>query len=180
MSLPPYIDPIPSPSNTLNKSLILLFLCDCRQVECCASLAAAVTRHLTEAGQARVAGREEWWKMHEAAMLALGSAQEVVSVCLAVLDLTVLQVLEAQTKGGAVQFDISGFLTSVVLADLNSPVHPFLLGRCLWVGSKYPAHLPHQAITAFLEGTVRGLQPDQPHPVRISAGSEQQYCQDQQ
>jgi len=133
---------------------LLMALCDEFEVECCASLAAAVTRHLTEAGQARAAGREEWWKMHEAAMLALGSAQEV---------------LEAQTKGGAVQFDISGFLTSVVLADLNSPVHPFLLGRCLWVGSKYPAHLPHQAITAFLEGTVRGLQSDQPHPVRISA-----------
>ena len=56
-----------------------------------------------------------------------------------------------------------------MLADLNSPVHPFLLGRCLWVASKFPAHLPHTAITSFLEGTVRGLQQDQPHPVRISA-----------
>ena len=52
------------------------------------------------------------------------------------------------------------------MADLNSPVPPFLLGRCLWVGSKFPAHLPHGAMPAFLEATVRGLQQDQPHPVR--------------
>ena len=57
----------------------------------------------------------------------------------------------------------------MVLSDLNSPVHPFLLGRCLWVASKFPSHLPATAITSFLEGTVRGLAEDQPHPVRISA-----------
>ena len=36
-------------------------------------------------------------------------------------------------------------------------VHPFLLGRCLWVASKFPAHLQQQTITSFLEGTVVGL-----------------------
>ena len=76
-------------------------------------------------------------------MLALGSAQEVI---------------ESQIKAGKVQFDIGSFLQNVVLADLNSPVHPFLLGRCIWVGSKFPSSLPPQAITSFLEGTVRGLQ----------------------
>ena len=70
--------------------------------------------------------------MHEAAMLTLGSAQDVV---------------ESQIKEGQVKFAIGGFNTGVVLADLNSPVHPFLLSRCLWVGSRFPAHLPHQAIT---------------------------------
>ena len=38
-----------------------------------------------------------------------------------------------------------------------SLVHPFLLGRCLWVASKFPAHLQQQTITSFLEGTVVGL-----------------------
>jgi len=133
---------------------LLMALCEEFEVECCASLAQAVTKHVTEAGLARSQGRDEWWKVHEAAMLALGSAQEVI---------------ESQIKEGNVQFDISSFMTSVVLSDLNSPVHPFLLGRCLWVGSKFPSHMEHQAITSFLEGTVRGLQQDQPHPVRISA-----------
>lgn len=133
---------------------LLVALCEEFDVECCASLAQAIERHVSEAANARSQGRDEWWKVHEAAMLALGSAQEVI---------------ESQIKQGRVNFDISGFMTGVVLADLNSPVHPFLLGRCLWVGSKFPSCLPPPAITSFLEGTVRGLQSDQPHPVRISA-----------
>ena len=133
---------------------LLLALCEEFEVECCASLAQAVTRHVTQAEVARREGREEWWKIHEAAMLALGSAQEVI---------------ETQINSGNVQFDISSFMTNVVLADLNSPVHPFLLGRCLWVASKFPGRLHQQTITSFLEGTVRGLAQDQPHPVRISA-----------
>ena len=87
-------------------------------------------------------------------MLALGSAQETI---------------ESQIKEGLVQFDLGSFMSDVVLADLNSPAHPFLLGRCLWVGSKFPSHLQQPAIASFLEGTVRGLHHDQPHPVRISA-----------
>ena len=87
-------------------------------------------------------------------MLALGSAQETI---------------ESQIKEGLVQFDLGSFMSDVVLADLNSPAHPFLLGRCLWVGSKFPSHLQQPAMASFLEGTVRGLHHDQPHPVRISA-----------
>ena len=108
---------------------LLMALCEGFEVECCASLAQAVTKHLTEAVTARSQGREEWWNVHEAAMSALGSAQEVI---------------ESQIKEGNVQFDISSLKTNVFLADLNSPVHPFLLGRCLWVGSKFPSHLEHQ------------------------------------
>ena len=52
---------------------------------------------------------------------------------------------------------------------MNSPVHPFLLGRCLWLASKFPKYQSTEMMTAFLEGTVRGLAQDQPHPVRISA-----------
>ena len=78
---------------------------------------------MNDAKGVRASGRDEWWKLHEAAMLALGSSQDVI---------------ETQIKSGNVQFDISSFMTDVVLADLNSPVHPFLLGRCLWVASKFP------------------------------------------
>ena len=87
-------------------------------------------------------------------MLALGSSQEVI---------------ENQIKAGNVQFDISSFMTDVVLADLNSPVHEFLLGRCLWVASKFPGHLQPHTITSFLQGTVLGLGQDQKASVRISA-----------
>ena len=101
----------------------------------------AISKMAGESEQRRRNSQEEWWKIHEASMLALGSAQEVI---------------ESQIKAGKVQFDIGSFLQNVVLADLNSPVHPFLLGRCIWVGSKFPSSLPPQAI--LLEGTVRGPQ----------------------
>jgi len=124
------------------------------QDDSCASLAQITQRHLTEAAQAREAGNEEWWKIHEAVMLALGSVRDSMR--------------EAIDKG-KVNFDFSNFLNNVVLADMNSPVHPFLLGRCLWLASKFPEYQSTELMTAFLEGTVRGLQQDQPHPVRISA-----------
>ena len=130
-------------------------MCEEFELECCASLAQAITRHVNDAKAVRASGGEtEWWKLHEAAMLSLGSAQDVI---------------EAQVKTGNVQFDIGSFMRDVVLADLNSPVHPFLLGRCLWVASKFPAHLQQQTITSFLQATVIGLGQDQAHPVRISA-----------
>ena len=61
-------------SNFLLQDL-LLALCEEFELECCASLAQAITRHVTEAKAVRAQGGEEWWKLHEAAMLALGSAQ---------------------------------------------------------------------------------------------------------
>ena len=49
----------------------------------------------------------KWWKIHEAVMLSLGSAQEVI---------------EAQCiKSGNVKFDLAGFLQNVVMADIPSP-----------------------------------------------------------
>merc|ERR1719305_1176954 len=129
-------------------------LCSEFEEESCVSLAQTIERHVTEAAAARAAGNEDWWKLHEAVMLALGSAQDVI---------------EEQISARKVNFDIGNFLTGVVLADLNSPVHPFLLGRCLWVASKFPVHLQQQTITSFLEGTVVGLGQEQAVPVRISA-----------
>ena len=134
---------------------LLMALSEEFEQESCTSLAQAIERHMREAAVSRAQGNEAWWKVHEAAMLALGSAQEII---------------ESRITEGLVQFDLGSFMNEVVLADLNSPgSHPFLLGRCLWVGSKFPSHLQQQAITSFLEGTVRGLHADQPHPVRISA-----------
>jgi hypothetical protein len=73
-----------------------------------------------------MAGTETSWKRREAAMLALGTAQEVI---------------ESQIASGNHEFDIKGFLENVVLVDIANPASPFLLGRCLWIGSKFPKYL---------------------------------------
>jgi hypothetical protein len=46
---------------------------------------------------------------------------------------------------------------------------PFLFGRCLWIGSKFPDLLSDASTASFVEATVRGLQSDQMSVVRISA-----------
>lgn len=87
-------------------------------------------------------------------MLALGSVQEVI---------------ERQILAGKVEFDIAGFLENVVIADVSNPASPFLLGRCLWIGSKFPGRISIPAMTRFMEATVSGLASDKPAIVRISA-----------
>ncbi|XP_054569111.1 importin-9 [Eptesicus fuscus] len=124
------------------------------QGESAAALAAAATRHLQEAEQARNSGAEHWWKIHEACMLALGSVKSV---------------LTDSVKNGRAHFDMHGFLTSVVLADLNLAVSPFLLGRALWAASRFTVAMSPELIQQFLQATVSGLHETQPPSVRISA-----------
>uniref|UniRef100_A0A3P8WPP0 Importin 9 n=1 Tax=Cynoglossus semilaevis TaxID=244447 RepID=A0A3P8WPP0_CYNSE len=125
------------------------------QNESAAALAAAATRHLQEAEQAKNSGNEHWWKIHEACMLALGSVKTIIT---------------ENVKNGRIQFDMHGFLASVILADLNlTAASPFLLGRALWAASRFTAAMSPELIQQFLQATVSGLHDSQPPSVRISA-----------
>lgn len=133
---------------------LLMALCEEFEEDVCVALAQTIERHVAEAQQSKAGGNDQWWKQHEAAMLSLGSAQEVI---------------ERQVKSGTVKFDLKGFFENVVLADVVDPASPFLFGRCLWIASKFPACLSTPSMSRFLEATVRGLQPGQMSVVRISA-----------
>ncbi|KAJ1139607.1 hypothetical protein NDU88_005976 [Pleurodeles waltl] len=124
------------------------------QNESAAALAAAATRHLQEAEQTKSHGSEHWWKIHEACMLALGSVKSIIT---------------DNVKNGQIQFDMHGFLTGVILTDLNSSVSPFLLGRALWAASRFTVAMSTELIQQFLQATVSGLHETQPPSVRISA-----------
>ncbi|KAL7985445.1 hypothetical protein Chor_004015 [Crotalus horridus] len=124
------------------------------QNESATALAAAATRHLQEAEQAKNTGAEHWWKIHEACMLALGSVKSLITDCV---------------KNGRIHFDMHGFLTNVLLADLNLSVSPFLLGRALWAASRFTVAMSPELIQQFLQATVSGLHETQPPSVRISA-----------
>ena len=58
---------------------------------------------------------------------------------------------------------------NVVISYCNFSGSPFLLGRCLWVGSRYAHFMSTPMIEQFLEATVSGLQPSQVPSIRISA-----------
>ncbi|KAI0216737.1 Importin-9 [Lamellibrachia satsuma] len=114
----------------------------------------AVMTHLQEAETAKTTGQVHWWKEHEALMLALGSVRPLI--------------LESVTSQKT-DYDLVGFLQTVVLVDLNQNVSPFLLGRCLWLASRYTQIMSQELLQSFLQATVSGLHPNQPATVRISA-----------
>uniref|UniRef100_A0A8C7DV23 Importin 9 n=1 Tax=Oncorhynchus kisutch TaxID=8019 RepID=A0A8C7DV23_ONCKI len=125
------------------------------QNESAAALAAAATRHLQEAEQAKNSGNEHWWKVHEACLLALGSVKTIIT---------------ENVKNGRIQFDMHGFLANSVW-DLLLTASPFLLGRALWAASRFTAAMTPELIQQFLQATVSGLHDSQPPSVRISAVS---------
>ncbi|XP_065792446.1 importin-9 [Muntiacus reevesi] len=133
---------------------LLLAVASDFQNESAAALAAAAARHLQEAEQTKSSGAEHWWKVHEACMLALGSVKSIIT---------------DSVKSGRIPFDMHGFLTGVVLADLNLSVSPFLLGRALWAASRFTVAMSPELIQQFLQATVSGLHETQPPSVRISA-----------
>uniref|UniRef100_A0A665SVP3 Importin N-terminal domain-containing protein n=1 Tax=Echeneis naucrates TaxID=173247 RepID=A0A665SVP3_ECHNA len=82
------------------------------QNESAAALAAAATRHLQEAEQAKNSGNEHWWKIHEACMLALGSVKTIIT---------------ENVKNGRIQFDMHGFLYLSFLGCILTAVSSFSL-----------------------------------------------------
>lgn len=114
------------------------------------ALCSAVNRHLQEAH----GSQGNWWKIHEAVMLAIGSLSKMVM---------------SQLNGEKLPFDIDAFLQNIVLANLNQNVSPFLLGRCLWVSSRYAKVMHPDILQRCLQATVAGINTAQPACVRISA-----------
>ncbi|KAL1416150.1 hypothetical protein MTO96_006416 [Rhipicephalus appendiculatus] len=116
-------------------------------------LSEAIAKHLQESNAARASGDRNWWKIHESCMLALGSSRDSFG---------------PGTQGHGL-FDIRGFLESVALPDLSTTDSPFLIGRCLWVASRYVAFLTPEMTQRFLQTTVECLQQTQSATLRVSA-----------
>lgn len=133
---------------------LLLSLCEEFEDECASGLCQAVTKHLQEAEQKKIAGDPNWWRVHESCLLAMGSVKDMIV---------------EQITNSKLQFDLSGFLETVVLADLSLGGLEFLVGRCLWTGSRYCVAMSEDLVRRFLQVTVSGLQANQPSTVRVSS-----------
>ncbi|XP_067129013.1 importin-9 [Centruroides vittatus] len=133
---------------------LLLSLCQEFDDDSTVGLCNAISKHLEEAEIARNSGNPFWWKIHESCMVALGSVRDLI------ID---------QIQNNSLPFDLSGFLQTVVLADLNLSVSPFLVGRSLWMASRFCIAMSPDLIQRFLQATVNGIQPSQPSSVRVSA-----------
>lgn len=101
-------------------------LCSEFEDDSCSALCQAVTRHVQEAETAQDSNNGNWWKIHEACMLALGSAKSVVV---------------RKLEGGEVVFDLTGFLQNVVITDMNSSGQCFCSCVACYMGSVYINYL---------------------------------------
>jgi importin-9 len=114
------------------------------------SLNEALTKHCAVAEASR--GSQNWWKIHESSMLAVGS-----------LKLLIINNCD--------KFDVSQYLNLVKnFIDYNSS--PFLLGRILWLFSSYAESesiYNLQILEQVLNTTITCLMPDKPCVLKISS-----------
>lgn len=80
-------------------------------------LSSVLSKHITLADANRTANHANWWKIHEASMLAVGSYKKLI--------------LANDTL-----FNIGEYL-NLVRGLITCDVSPYLTGRCLWVMSRY-------------------------------------------
>ena len=74
--------------------------------DCCAALPGILEKTLAQGEAGKANGDPNFWKQREAAMLALGSVQKSV---------------DRMVAKRLLNFDVTGFLENVVLADVVNP-----------------------------------------------------------
>ena len=131
-------------------------------VKAVAALWNASNRRLAESISAQQTGDSMWWRPREAALLAVGTMNEVV-----------LSSLErAQEKCKPAPFDIAAFMKTVIENDLHESTAasaPFLRGRALWVTARLSSGVPTEMADAILRASVSSLAPGLAPPLRIGA-----------
>jgi importin-9 len=115
-------------------------------------LTEAITKLVALADAERNSGRPNWWKTHEATMLAVGASD--------FKDLILTHD----------QFNLQEYLNMLVKGLLGYQVSPFLTGRCIVTLSKYietESCAPH--FGDILNTTISSIAADKPLTLRISA-----------
>ncbi|KAJ3014294.1 Importin 9, partial [Thoreauomyces humboldtii] len=134
---------------------LLMELSDKYPNEVLQALSQAVGTKLQEANTSRESGDRNWWKVHEACLLALGRSSGSLIESL---------------RSGTFSFDMEGLFTHVVLADMQCNDCPYLQGRALWFASQFAEVLPPALISQYLGAAVQALSPAVSNPaVKVSA-----------
>lgn len=113
----------------------------------------AAARHLEASEGARLAGNALWWKLREAAYLALGSTAEAWVEHMESVEQ--LRSSAPQHRGLRPIFDIAGFMAMHAVADARPDEVPFLTGRAMWAASCMVQLLPGEQQSGLLEVVAR-------------------------
>ncbi|XP_055623927.1 importin-9 isoform X2 [Toxorhynchites rutilus septentrionalis] len=113
-------------------------------------LSEALGKHIVVADADRNTGHN-WWKLHEASMLAVGSLKELI--------------VENKDK-----FDLTQYM-NLVNNIMEYQVSPYLLGRCLWIMSRYcDCNICDQQILQRVIGmTINSMSVEKPTVLKILA-----------
>lgn len=122
-----------------------------------AALQSAVQRHINESNAARAAGDNNWWKIQEASLCAVGrSADDII--------------LGMKDEKRNVQFDIKSLFDHVIMDSMRATGFPFLQGRAFVIASELVEILPPELASNYVRVAVEALQtPDGSIPLKVSA-----------
>lgn len=115
------------------------------------SFSEALSKHIAVADADRNAGNPNWWKVYEASMLAVGSFKDVI--------------IEQEGK-----FDLTQFM-NLVKNIMEFQVSPYVVGRCLWIISRYcDCNIyDQQTLEQVINITINSLSPEKPAVLKIVA-----------
>lgn len=116
------------------------------------ALSEALARHVSVAEAEKANGSPNWWKIHEASILAVGAYKELI--------------LDQQPK-----FDLSQYLNYVRSLLTEQSDSPYLTARCLWVLSRYASSDIYngQTLGEVIVAIERSLTAENPLNLRIYA-----------
>ncbi len=115
----------------------------------------AINRHYSESrelSKLQTSYSQNWWKIQEACLLALGSLSPTI--------------IESITTNSPTANDFKSILDGVFLNPTD--ISPFLAGRSLWTASRFAEIMNGQSLNSFLQSTANGLMA-QSSVIRIAA-----------
>ncbi|KAI9007390.1 armadillo-type protein [Gaertneriomyces semiglobifer] len=106
------------------------------------SLCHATQHQFEHANALRANGDRNWWKLHEASLLAIGKLGD--------------DLIDA-IRAHRIVFDMEGLFNNVVLVDMKSDEAPLLQGRALWFASRFAMILRPELVSQHMGAAVAAL-----------------------
>ncbi|KAJ8502778.1 hypothetical protein ONZ45_g11445 [Pleurotus djamor] len=147
---------------------LLTSLIDRNPVQIATTFQTIIQQVVSTSMQARDNGDQDWWRLLEAALAAIGSQAPPLLDC-----------IDSELDDGRKPIDIEYLLANVIPSVLQLPEFPFLQGRAFVFASEYAQLLPLQLAGQYLEAAIHVLEaPESSIPVKVSAvKAVKKFCQ---
>lgn len=152
--------------------LLLDEMIEYKGLEALEAVAEGIQRRLDEAYAARASHNPLWWKLREAALLALGAVADQVKELIASDSPPSLpRTVDPRVFGPAILTEDLDLKVLMSGFDEHSDIatNKFLTGRAFWLVSRWADALPLEVKSAAIRACCVGLSPGNPPPVQAAA-----------